>query len=219
VAGVVCIMLMLSGSPRAPLAAPQAGDWTPDMVRRFVLGIDRLMDHLYVDQDGSDHPDLVGNCRGYPVGPAMKRSEVLSRMHGFVGGRALNCYLATYLGCNVGGWIGRPVASEVGPKRKPFKKSKVTIIEQTRDRVIADVTEIPTDDFWDGDAKIYLGEDDVQPYTDAEIAEIKDTSRYTITRVNDWMWQISDRKPSFEWSCSGALDKPDPPAKSSGAHR
>jgi len=218
VAALVGFGLLLAGVGGAPLAAAEATkptkpakpakqEWTPDRVRRFVLGVDRLMDGLYMAQAEGERPDLAGTCRGYAMSRAIKRSVALSRMHGFIGGKALNCYLATYLGCDAGPWIGRPTADAVGPELRPFKRSRVTIVEQTPDRVVADVTEIPTDDLFEGDAKVYLGEDDVRPYTEAEIAAVKDVSRYTITRVSGWMWQISDRKPSFPWVCNGSLDE------------
>jgi hypothetical protein len=209
VAALIGFGWLLAGAAPAPLAAAKAPkpEWTPDQVRRFVLGVERLMDGLYLAQAEGEHPELAGTCRGYPMSRAIKRSVALSRMHGFVGGKALRCYLATYLGCDAGPWIGRPTADAVGPELRPFKRAKVTIVEQTPDRVVADVTEIPTDDLFDGDAKVYLGEDDVRPYTEAEIAGVKDASRYTITRVNGWMWQITDRKPSFPWVCNGSLDQ------------
>ena len=202
--------LMLFSAARPPLAAPKADPktdaWTPERVRSFVLDADRVLARLYREQGEGAHPVLPGTCRGYRMGAAIKRSAALSRIRPFIGGKALKCYLATYLGCDAGDWIGRPVASEVGPELQAFKRSKVTIIEQTSDRVVADVTEISPEAIFDGDAAENMGEDDLRPYTDADVAAIKDASRYTITRAKGGPWQITDRKPSFNWSCDGGTD-------------
>jgi hypothetical protein len=210
-AGVVAgCALVLLGAARPPLAAPKtdpkAEAWTPDRVRRFVIGVERLMERLYQEQEDVEHPDLAGHCRGYSMGAAIRRSAALSRMRPFIGDKVIKCYLATYLGCDAGDWIGRPEASEVGPELQAFKRSRVTIIEQTPDRVVADVTEISPEAIFGGDAAEYMGEDDLRPYSDAEVAAIQDASRYTITRGKGGLWQITDRKPSFKWSCDGGLD-------------
>ena len=198
--------LVLFGSMRAPLAALDGDQWTPDDVLTFVSNIDHAMELLNAQQDERAHPRLTGTCRGFPVDGAIERSRVVSLLRPVLAGKALNCYLATYLGCDVKGWIARPMASVVGAELKPFNRSKVTIVEKTPDRVVADVTELPYEEVWNGVATVYLGEDENRPYTDAEIDAIKDKSRYTLTRGKDGHWRITDRKPSFKWICSGALD-------------
>jgi hypothetical protein len=199
--------LALFVSTRAPLAEPKPTEWTPDRVLKFVSAIDHGMELLYVQQDEREHPRLTGTCRGFPVEGAVERARVVSLLSPVIGGKALNCYIATYLGCDVKGWIARPMASVVGAALKPFNRSKVTIVEQTPDRVVADVTELPYEEVWEGVATVYLGEDEHRPYTDAEIAAITDKSRYTLTRGKDGHWRITDRKPSFKWICDGALDR------------
>ena len=206
IASFAAFGLVLLASVQAPLAAPEAETWTPDLVRAWVLGVDTLMYKLYDRQDRTEHPSLPGACKGYAMESAIKRSEALSFMRPVIGGKALDCYVATFLGCRTGAWFGRPRSSDIDSVLRPFKRSKVTIIEQSTDRVVADLTEISYENFYDGDAKEYLGEDDVRPLTDAELAEFTDKSRYTITRGKDGHWRITDRKPSFAWTCSTALD-------------
>jgi hypothetical protein len=198
--------LVLFGSLRAPLADSKPSEWTPEKLLEFVSVIDHIMELLYVQQDEREHPRLTGSCRGFPVDGAIKRSRVVSLLRPVLGGKALNCYLATYLGCDVKGWIARPMSSVVGAELKPFKRSKVTIVEQTPDRIVVDITELPYEEVTDGVATAYLGEDEKRPFTDAEIGAITDKSRYTLTRGKDGHWRITDRKPSFKWICDGALD-------------
>lgn len=199
--------LALLGSPRAPRAALDGDQWTPEAVLTFVRNIDSAMESLYSQQDERQHPRLAGSCRGYPVDGAIKRSRVVALLRPVLAGKALNCYLATYLGCDVKGWIARPMASVVGAELKPFDRSKVVIVEQKPDRIVADVTELPYEEVWDGVATVYLGEDEHRPFTDAEIDAITDKSRYTLTRGKDGHWRITDRKPTFKWICDGALDR------------
>jgi hypothetical protein len=198
---------LLLASTRAPLAAPKAEMSTTDFVRGYVLGIHHLMEKLSLRQHTDEHPEVAGNCKGYPIGPAIKRSVALSYMRKVIGGKALNCYLATYLGCNAGEWVGRPTASAVYPNAQPFKRSKVTIIEDTRDRIVADVTELSSEELFDDVPTDMSSEDEPHPFTEAEIDAITIKSRYTITRGKDGHWRITDRKPNFKWVCDASLDK------------
>jgi len=191
-----------------PLAAPKADTWTPDRVRAFVLKVEREMDDLANLEGGASPPRLNGSCWGMSPDLGLKKSVVLPRVLAYLDGPVAACYVRTYLGCDhFAGWIARPLGNFLGPLRKPFKRSKVTIIEQTAIRVVADVTEISFEDDFNGDAKIYQGEDHVVPYTEAESAAVKDSSRYTITLYKDGIWRISDRKPSFPWVCKNWLEE------------
>jgi hypothetical protein len=190
---------------RAPQAAAGNDAWTPEGVRRFVLAVDRQMGQLYAERVRPAAGPLPGLCRGSAMTHAIERSRVVSRTAGFLVGPIQACYVATYLGCDAGPWIGVPRPSLVGPARRPFTRSKVTIVEQTRDRVVADVTEIRSEDFYDGEARVWIEDQDAaRPYTDAEVDAVKDASRYTIVRGKDGRWRISDRKPGFAWVCAGA---------------
>jgi hypothetical protein len=203
-AGLVGLAAVWLCSARAPQAAPRNDGWTPDRVRRFVLAVDRQMGELYVERVRLE-PALPGLCRGAPMTYAIKRSRVMSRTAGFLAGPIRDCYVATYLGCDAGPWIGIPKPSLVGPARRPFTRSKVTIVEQTADRVVADVTEIRSEDFYDGEAKVWIDDQDAaRPYADAEVDAIEDASRYTIARGRDGRWRISARRPGFAWVCDGA---------------
>lgn len=192
--------LVLLSSLHAPMAAPKARAWTPQQVRALVLRVETKMLDLENEQLKASLRGL-GTCRSFAIGPAVKKSVALPQIEALVTGRAVSCYVASYLGCSSGEWIAR--SRQVVTIRRPFKRSKVTIIEQTQDRIVADVTEIPADDFYTGgDAKVWLEKwDSTRPYTEAEIAATTAKSRYTITRGNDGRWRIADREPSFDWVC------------------
>ena len=188
---------------RAPLAA--SDEWTPDRVRAFVLRAEVEMLHLASEQLKAK-PAFKGTCHGSEVYVAVKKSVAMPRIQGLVTGKALSCYVASYLGCSQGDSIAR--SNDLIMIRRPFTRAKVTIIERTTDRVVADVTEASTDDVafhvdaFHLDARVVEGDDDSsRPYTDAEVAAVKDVSRYTITRGSDGVWRISDRKPTFKWIC------------------
>ena len=202
----VIALAPLAWAPAA-LAAPKADLWTPERVRAFVLKVEDEMDKLQVEEGQVTLPPMERTCWGMRPDSGLKKSVALPRIKAYLEGDAAVCYVLTYLGCGMGEWIGRPLGNFLGPLRKPFKRSKVTIIAQTADRVVADVTEISFEDDFDGDAKLYLGEDYVVPYTEAQVAAVKDSSRYTITRDKDGVWRISDRKPSFPWVCKNWPDE------------
>jgi hypothetical protein len=173
---------------RPPLAAPKADVWTPERVRTFVVKVESEMENLARTESESRRakngwgPPLYKTCCGGTPESRIKKS--VARLRGYLEDEAAACYFSTYLGGQ-------------GPDRKPFNRSKVTIVEQTADRVVADVTELWFEQYFDGEAKWYIGEDHVEPFTEAEIAAVTDSSRYTITRGKDRVWRISDRKPIF----------------------
>ena len=203
---LAAIALMQFASGRPPVAAPKTDTWTPDRVRAFVLKVEREMEALQRIEGESKIPHMDGPCWGRSADLGIKKSVALPRVLAYLDGPVAACYVRTYLGCDYfEGWIARPLGNFLGPLRTPFKRSKVTIVEQTAIRVVADVTEISFEDDFDGEAKVYQGEDCVVPYTEAEIAAVKDSSRYTITLYKDGIWRISDRKPSFPWVCKNWL--------------
>jgi hypothetical protein len=107
---------------------------------------------------------------------------------------------------------------------KPFTHSKVTIIEQTAERVVADVTETTypqyssCGNYCAGVPLSGHGDGVVRPFTDAEVAAVKTSSRFTITLGTDGQWRITDRKPSFEWACTPPPSKKQP-ARGEGDRR
>jgi hypothetical protein len=141
-------------------------------------------------------------CRGESVDYAVKKGVVTASVSDYVEGRALSCYVATYLGCTYGEWIAQ-ARSGYGPDTRAFTLSKVTIIEQTSNKIVADVTEASPENLQDG----VLGEwDDAKgewiPWKGDLSAYDKQVSRFTLTRGRDGLWRISDRKPPFKWICS-----------------
>jgi len=193
--------LVLFGPPRAGWAAPKADAWTPERVRAFVLNVEREMEKLQKQQYEADSPSLAGSCRGYAIGAAIKKSVAMSRIQALMTGKAAACYVGSYLGCEAGEWIGASQGESLGPEEKPFTLSKVTIIEQSPERVVADVNEAAFELVENG---VLMDEDPWRPAKDVSWAT--DKSRYTITRGKDGRWRIADRKPSFAWTCSTALD-------------
>jgi hypothetical protein len=181
----VAIAFVQLASSRSPLAAPKADVWTPQRVRTFVVKVEREMEKLALAVGESHLP------RRSAAFESWFNKSVAPRMLACLEGEALVSYSHAYLG-------GR------GAEFRPFNRSKVTIIEQTADRVVADVTEIYVENEFDGEAKCCMGDDHLVPFTEAEIAAVKDSSRYTIARGKDGVWRISDRKPTFR-----SKDKPD----------
>ena len=189
--------------PRA-VQTPQlpSGPWTPARVLTFVLHAESEMGKLQFKLTENMHNNAPGTCGGMPLNVAIRKSEAMPRIEAVVTGKALPCYVATYLGCDVGDWLGDNYSRRDwhGPDLSPYTKSNVTIIEQGPDRVLADVTEVPTECVLDGVATV-TDNDNPRPATQAELADVTDVSRYTIERGKDGVWRISDRKPSFEWDC------------------
>jgi hypothetical protein len=197
----------VAGSSAAARALPaKSGEWTPERVRAFVLHVESEMERLQelqVLEDRQGKPSVDGTCHDEPVTDVLKASFVLPRVRGFVTGKALPCYVATYLGCTFGAWIGRSFSSVYMPGNRPFPRSKVTIVEQRADRVVADVVEAAVEEVTNG----VIGEwdDAISKYvehSDELLSQYKEVSRYTITRGTDGVWRISDRKPPFKWECS-----------------
>ncbi len=127
----------------------------------------------------------------------------------FATGGALACYLGNYLGCFDGEWLASRCPTRYRPAGLPFKRSKVTIVEQTADRVVAEVGEVVYTEVFQGVPMVSQGEDELsRPFTDAEIAAVKDWSRYTIVKGKDGVWRISDRKTSYGWFCDFLKKRP-----------
>jgi hypothetical protein len=215
---IVSLALAILGAARPSLAAPNGDGWTPDRVRDFVIRVEAQMVKLSDRQLGTYVRD-AGTCRGWTIRYGIEKSVALPRIQALVTGRALTCYVASYLGCSAGDWIAG--TSNFIAARSPFTRSKVTIIEQTKDRVVADVAETTYPGADDFVATVALDEDDEddehddehheqthRPFTDAEVAAVKDVSRYTITRGADGVWRISDRQPSFDWICKDIQARP-----------
>jgi hypothetical protein len=185
-----------NGNGQAPGPAP-GNAWTPDQVRAFLFKVEDVTDDLIWHQINSFHP-MAGTCEGSSITYAIKKSEVISQLGGLVSGDALRCYMRTYLGCDIGGRLA--MVSHGMPSA--FTRSKVTIIEQTADRLVADVAESYYAKTNGHVAMAIDSEDtDARPYTDAEVAAVKEFSRYTFTRGKDGVWRISHRTPSVGWLC------------------
>lgn len=160
------------------------------------------MEALGIQQARTDGKRLpvVGVCRGEGVEMVIKKSEAVRRVRAVIAEPALSCYLTTYLGCDLGAWIGRSSVSLWGPSIRPFTLSNVTIVEQTESRVVADVQEIAFEQVENGIAGDWTATEHPHPYTANVLASYpNDGSRYTIVRGADSVWRVSDRKPGDSW--------------------
>jgi hypothetical protein len=186
-------------APPAAIPAPPAAavPWTPERVRELVLGVHLSIEKVVDDLTRKrDRAKILGECYGgESAGALAKTADVLPLLEQQITGPALPCYLASYFGCTIGEWIGRAGIAKVGPGFVPFTRSRVTIVEQTPERVVADVIEADINAVIDGEINR------------AEISEkieatLKEKSRYTLTRDPGGTWRISDRQPSFnDWEC------------------
>ena len=184
-------------TPAAPPAAIPAAPWTPERVRDFVLGvhlsIEKVIDELTRKRDRAN---IIGECYGgESAGALAKAADILPLLEKQITGPALPCYLASYFGCTIGEWIGRAGIAKVGPGFVPFTRSRVTIVEQTPERVVADVIEADLNSVIDGEINRAEISEKIE-------ASLKEKSRYTLSRDSSGTWRISDRRPSFEdWEC------------------
>src|SRR5215218_2147084 len=115
-------------------------------------------------------------------------SDIVPVLERRLTGRALTCHLASYLGCRLGDLIASAGVSINSPAAVPFQEAKAAIIEQTADRVVAEVGETEYSMVRDG--KLVPSEGD-------GVIEHKYRSRYTLVRDAKGVWKISDRVPSF----------------------
>ncbi len=193
-----------TATPRVPATAMTSArhdhgpSWTPDRVRTFVLGIHLETREFLVELHKKRSPEvMLGNCYDSEGVPALaKKSDILVFLEKRITDPALPCYVATYFGCTVGDWIGSAgVAIHGGSDLEPFTRSRVSIVEQTPDRVVADILEAPMELVIDG----VLDREQLGP---GEEANINTDSRYTLSRNDAGVWRISDRKVTFDaWEC------------------
>jgi hypothetical protein len=171
-----------SAAPASP-----SDRWSPERVRGFLLGIQGLIDadieRARKTYKGSDE---IGECYGESAIRYLKTAEVLPRLQTRLTGRALDCYVASYYGCQIGEWLAVAGVASNGPSHIVYPKSPVKVIQQSADRVVADVTEANYEALAQGS----VGRRD------------QSHSRYTLTRDSQGVWRVSDRVPAFEqWEC------------------
>ena len=179
----------------APTEKPSPPAWTPERVRQFVVDTEKLAfglrdklleKHMNAQSTGECYDDSA-----FPIGLA---TEIVPVLETRLTGQALRCYVASYFGCRLGDWIASAgVSRDGGPRRVSFYEARSTILEQTPDRIVAEVGEAPSDDVDHGK---------LSPRKEDGKSEFNDKSRYTLIRDEKGVWRISDRIPSFkEWEC------------------
>jgi hypothetical protein len=195
------------GAPTSPASAPPhkatpstrqaqaaSAPWTPERVRDFVLETHGLLMKVRGDALTKHYGgQAIGQCYGEPAYLMGKASDIVPVFEQRLTGRALACHLASYVGCRLGDSMASAGVSTNSPVAVPFQEAKAAIIEQTADRVVAEVSEAEYNMVRDG--KLVPGEGD-------GVFEHKNKSRYTLTRDAQGVWKIADRVPSFsEWEC------------------
>jgi hypothetical protein len=171
-----------------------AKPWTAARVRTFVLELQRSIDKL-VDQghEGMADKKVVGKCYGQDATAFLEAKQVEPVLAARVTGKALPCYLASYFGCRVGDWFALAGVAATTVGKQPFTKSKVTVVEQTADHVVADVREVDGTILTAGAIDTGRGGATNEPTV---------VTRYEFVRDGKGVWKISDRQVTFkEWEC------------------
>jgi hypothetical protein len=183
----IVLLIFAGGSPAANASVGSAPKpLTPAEILRFLIKTEddvRWFRHLLEQSRKPAERRVLGTCfGGRQAWYLAKREEVLRGLGAWVTGPAVQCYVATYFGCSIGDDIGiAGLAMPGGPLREPWDGSKVTIIEQTRDRIVAEVTE--------------------SSEPDGDPADTAHHSRFTLVRDAAGTWRIWDRQVTQEWEC------------------
>jgi hypothetical protein len=174
---------------------PASIKWTPQTLRKFLVETTLMVRNAVTAAYKKYDPDqIAGTCYdGQQATKLVRASEIVPSLSERLEGKALQCYLASYFGCRVGEWLARAGVAQTGPAAVPFTRSKVKIISQTPDRVVAELTEAETAEVRSDGT---LGEDATGPGDES----LK--SKYTLVRDGKGVWRISLREPSFDdWEC------------------
>jgi hypothetical protein len=170
--------------------------WTPATLRKFLFATENSLE-WFAARAAQGKPNVVlGECYGEQAVKTIKVSDAVAELQQRFAGKALRCYLATYLGCRIGEWIGMAGEARYLDKPIAFNGSKVTFVSQTAGRVVADVTE--------ADPQDVLDDGNLNPETVDGKHEYGDSlrSRYTLERDSRGIWHITDRQPNWEgWEC------------------
>jgi hypothetical protein len=194
-ATLLALSLCLGYAPRA--RAKKAAPLTADEVRALLIEADDALERYTGElmlRVNNDTPSTL--CYGRMLAKKWGRlSEVRAVVSKYATGPALQCYLASYFGCTIDEWVWRSGIAEDGVEFLPYEGSAVAIIEQTPDRVVADVFEASR---YSLNSRHQVSRE-IHP--DGILPEVKTKSRYTLTRDATGRWRIFDRKPNFEWEC------------------
>jgi hypothetical protein len=83
----------------------------------------------------------AGECYGDSAFPVGLATEIVPVLETRLTGQALRCYLASYFGCRLGDSIASAGVSRAGIPAASFLEAKTAILEQTPDRIVAEVGE------------------------------------------------------------------------------
>jgi hypothetical protein len=196
-------LIFLVALPAAPASARPSEDrgataaWTAERVLSFVREthelIDREVRRAYKSFDGRRS---MGQCYGEPAKGLIKAAAVLPVLETRIQGKALQCYVASYFGCRVGDWLAVAGVALRGPSHLPTADAPVKLIEQTADRVVAEVTELSSDVLKAG----ALDKSKIPAGQSLETFQVQ--TRYTFARGPRNTWRIADREPAAgDWEC------------------
>jgi hypothetical protein len=196
VALLFCLRVPAGAAAKPTLRTPGVA-WTADRVRGFVLETHQLMDrqvrNAYKTFDGRK---AMGQCYGEPAKGLVKTAVVLPALEPRLQGKALQCYLSSYFGCRVGDWLAVAGVALRGPSHAPHADSAVKLIEQTTEKVVAEITEVSTDLLRAGvldKSRIPAGQN---------IKDFNVQTRYILARDAKGAWRIAEREPaSGDWEC------------------
>jgi hypothetical protein len=193
----ICLTAPAWAKPAAAPTTPAPGKpWTEATVRAFLLELQRTIDSLVSAGHEGAESRVLGKCYGEGAIASIKAAAVRPPIEARVGGNALPCYLASYFGCQIGDRFALAGVANSGIGNQPYDKSKVTIVEQTADRVLADVVEVSATALTDGALDYGRGASDSEPTV---------TTRYELTRdpkAAKAIWRVTDRKVTFkDWEC------------------
>jgi hypothetical protein len=180
--------------PAFSASSDKAAAWTVDRVRQFVVDTEQMA----LNERGRalkqhQNAQADGQCYGEAAYPMGKASEIVPVLETRLTGKALRCYLATFFGCQRDGLIASAGVSLNEPTALAFHEAPAKILEQTPDRIVAEVGEAEFNMVLDGH---------LDPKQADGKAELLHKSRYTLTRDAKGVWRISDRIPSFkDWEC------------------
>jgi hypothetical protein len=182
--GMVALLCWSGGHATASLGiAPKP--WTEADVARFLAKTEddiRLLRHRLEYAPRRDKR-VLGTCfEGRKARFLVRKDDLVRSLGAWITGPALQCYVASYFGCTIGDDVGvAGLANFDGPLLQAYDGSKVIIVEQTRDRIVAEVAE---------------ASDPEQDLTD-----MRSHSRFTLVRDAAGVWRIWDRQTTQEWEC------------------
>jgi hypothetical protein len=163
---------------------PIDDDLSAGEIRALVIEADRFvgahLTELYRQTGGKD---VIGHClSGRRAERLAKVSDLQAALGKYFTGPALSCHQLSCFGETFGEWVGYCLGDSGGTEFWPDARSEVIIVERSRDRVVAEVSE-PGVNVPEGETE--------PPYNGFDTK-----SRYTFVRTPAAGWVIFERVPN-----------------------